>query len=113
MSYNKYHAKRTELDGITFDSKKEADRYAILKILEKGNLIKQLELQKRFLIVPSIANNFGQKEKAAYYVADFYYFDNEKGHYVAEDVKGIRTPLYKLKRKLFIWNNPTIEFIET
>lgn len=113
MSYNKYHAQRTELDGITFASRKEANRYAILKILEKGNLVKDLELQKRFLIVPSIANNYGQKEKAAYYVADFYYYDVEKGHYVAEDVKGMRTPLYKLKRKLFIWNNPGIEFIET
>lgn len=113
MSYNKYHAQRTELDGITFASRKEADRYAILKILEKGNLVKDLELQKRFLIVPSIANNYGQKEKAAYYVADFYYYDVEKGHYVAEDVKGMRTPLYKLKRKMMIFNYPHIEFRET
>ena len=113
VNYNKYHAQKTEIDGITFDSKKEADRYAILKILERGKLIHSLELQKKFLLLPSVENKYGRKERAVYYVADFYYYDVEKGHFVAEDVKGMRTAAYNLKRKLFVWNNPTIEFIAT
>lgn len=113
VNYNKYHAQRTELDGITFDSRKEANRYAVLKILEKGKLISQLKLQVKFEILPKTENKFGQKTTAVNYIADFFYFDEEKQHYVAEDVKGVRTPLYKLKRKMMIFNYPHIEFRET
>ena len=109
--YNKYHAIKTKLDGITFDSRKEAERYAELKLLERANKIAFLELQKRFCLIPSFEHD-GIKERATYYIADFYYYDIEKGCYVAEDTKGMRTEVYKLKRKMFLLTYPKIKFIE-
>lgn len=89
---NKYHAKKTAFDGINFASKKEASRYFELKILEKAKLISNLELQVPFPIVVN-------KLKICTYVADFVYL-NQNGVKVVEDAKGVRTPLYKLKKKL-------------
>lgn len=109
--YNKYHAVKTILDGITFDSRKEAERYAELKMLEKQNIICFLKLQERFCLIPSFEHD-GIKERATYYVADFYYFDREKNCYVVEDTKGMRTPVYKLKRKMFLKCYPSIKFVE-
>src|SRR5574344_1314908 len=50
----KYRSKRTVVDGITFDSKKEANRYCELKLLEKSGEIKNLELQKKFVLIPAV-----------------------------------------------------------
>lgn len=88
---SKYNARKTTVDGITFDSKFEAERYSILKIMEKGGLIHSLELQVKF----SISIN---DMKICDYVADFVYFENEKR--IVEDAKGVKTPEYKLKKKL-------------
>jgi hypothetical protein len=101
---NKYHNRKIVVDGIQFDSKAEAARYLELKNLP---VIKDLELQKKFEIIPK------QKgERAATYIVDFYYYDTTKGWYVAEDVKGFSTDVYILKRKLFKQRYPHIEFIE-
>lgn len=96
----KYHNKRTTVDGITFDSKKEAKRYAELKMLEKGGAISQLVLQPRFELQESFKKN-GKTYRKIEYVADFMYRDNEKNVTIVEDVKGIKTDVYKLKRKMF------------
>ena len=96
----KYHNKRTTVDGITFDSKKEARRYAELKMLEKGGAISQLVLQPRFELQESFKKN-GKTYRKIEYVADFMYRDNEKNVTIVEDVKGIKTDVYKLKRKMF------------
>lgn len=104
---NKYRNKKTVVDGITFDSKKEANRYLELKILEKAGEIKDLKLQERFEIIPK------QKgERNAVYKADFSYFDNNKNIQVVEDTKGFKTAEYILKRKLFKLKYPDIVFIE-
>ena len=116
----KYRNKKVEIDGITFDSGKEARRYSELKILEKAGKIKSLRMQERFLLIPSQFETVptgdyyqvGSKkgipktkevcvEKAVVYVADFTYIEN--GKTVVEDTKGFKTKDYIIKRKLMLY----------
>ena len=91
MKRNKYGAIKTIVDDITFDSKKEARRYVQLKLLVKAGVVTKLELQPRYdLIINTV--------KCGFYKADFRYFEN--GREVVEDVKGMKTPVYNLKKKL-------------
>lgn len=112
---SKYKAVKTTIDGITFDSKREAKRYTELKILEKAGHITHLELQPEYQITINGA-------KICKYKADFRYFTvraeskersfNSKGEWqtptltgdkegqIVEDVKGFKTPIYRLKKKL-------------
>jgi len=114
-SRSKYKAVKTTIDGITFDSKREAKRYSELKVLEKAGHITHLELQPEYQITINGA-------KICKYKADFRYFTvraesnersyNSKGEWqtptmtgdkegmVLEDVKGFKTPIYRLKKKL-------------
>ena len=63
--------------------------------------IEQLELQKKFVLVPAQRNKAGKvTERAITYRADFYYFDKKQGKYVVEDAKGVKTDVYKMKKKL-------------
>jgi hypothetical protein len=87
----KYKAIRTKIDGITFASKKEAHRYTDLKTLEKHNKIRDLKLQ------PCFPFKYDDKVMFRYY-ADFEYYENDE--YIVEDVKGVKTSVYKLKKKL-------------
>ena len=98
---SKYHSQKIKVDGLTFDSKGEAKRYQELKLLQKNRIITGLELQKRIELQPSFTYN-GKTERAINYVADFYYYDNEKGTIVIEDFKGFKTPEYLIKRKMLI-----------
>lgn len=97
---SKYHAKKTTVDGITFDSKREADRYLVLKGMEEDGLISDLRRQVRYELVPAFDVD-GRHYRPVYYVADFVYVDKETGKTVVEDVKGMRTDVYRLKSKLF------------
>lgn len=74
MSYSKYKNRRTEVDGIEFDSLKEARRYGELKLLVKGGVIKDLELQPVFELIPKQKHN-GKTVRKANYIADFKYMD--------------------------------------
>lgn len=94
----KYRAKKTEIDGIKFDSKKEAKRYIALRELEKQGDIEKLVLQPRFLLQEGFRKN-GKAYRKIEYVADFMY--EQDGKLIIEDVKGIKTDVYKLKQKLF------------
>lgn len=94
----KYHAKKTTVDGITFDSRREADRYLVLKGMEENGLIGNLRRQVRYELVPAFDVD-GRHYRPVYYVADFVYV--EDGKEVVEDVKGMRTDVYRLKSKLF------------
>ncbi len=91
---NKYGVSKKEdrtIDGITFASKREMDRYCELKLLERSGAIKKLELQPRFDIhVNGIFCGFWK--------GDFQYED--KSGVTIEDSKGFRTPIYNLKKKL-------------
>ena len=100
---SKYRAKKTVVDGITFASKKEAERYIQLRFLEKQGTIKGLQRQVKFVLIPKQVDKRTKKtiERECAYYADFvYYMHGEK---IVEDVKGIRTDVYKLKRKLMLW----------
>ena len=95
---SKYHAKKTTVDGITFDSRREADRYLVLKSMEEEGLIGDLRRQVRYELVPAFDVD-GRHYRPVFYVADFVYV--EDGKTVVEDVKGMKTDTYKLKSKLF------------
>ena len=88
---NKYGNIKTEIDGIIFHSKGEANRYLELKRLMRGNVISSLQLQPKFTIA---INGY----KICDYIADFSYIEN--GESIVEDFKGHRTDVYKLKKKL-------------
>lgn len=97
---SKYRAKKTVVDGITFDSRKEADRYLVLKGMEEDGSIDDLRRQVRYELIPAFDVD-GKHYRPVFYVADFVYVDKETGKEVVEDVKGVRTDVYKLKSKLF------------
>lgn len=101
MYRNKYGARKTNAFGITFDSQREANRYAELLILQRAGQIQNLELQKEFVLIPAQKINGKTAERAVLYRADFTYTEN--GNTVVEDVKGFRTKDYILKRKLMLW----------
>lgn len=94
----KYRNKKTVIDGITFDSKRESDRYFTLKIMEQKGMITDLKRQVEFELIPSFEIN-GRKVRKMSYIADFTYFTGKTYH--VEDSKGFRTKEYKIKKKLF------------
>ena len=108
---NKYHAKKTTVDGITFDSKKEAKRYSMLKTAERFGVIIDLQRQVAFELQPGYTNNQGKKIRPITYVADFVY--QQAGNKVVEDTKGFRTKEYQLKKKLFEYKYPEYVFVES
>lgn len=91
MTYRKYGNRRTEVDGVTFDSKAEAARWQQLQLLQRAGEIRNLQRQVSY---PIVVNGV----KVCIYRADFVYED-ECGQ-VVEDVKGMKTPTYNLKKKL-------------
>lgn len=111
MAYgNKYHNTKVIYNGIKFDSKKEMQRYKELELLESTDYICNLELQKKFLLQDGYTNAKGKKIRPIYYIADFYYYDYIDNKWIVEDTKGVRTEVYKLKKKLFEYKyNLTID----
>lgn len=99
--YSKYNAKKSTVDGHTFDSIREAERYSELKLLEKGKEIRNLVLQPRFLLQDEFFDKNEVKHKKIEYVADFMYID-KCGKTIVEDVKGVLTDVYKIKKKMFL-----------
>ena len=91
--YSKYRAKPCVIDGIRFASQKEGRRYKELRLLEKAEKISELRLQVKY----PMWVNFNH---ICNYIGDFEYED-EIGAIITEDTKGVRTPIYRLKRKLF------------
>lgn len=102
---SKYNSRKTTVDGITFDSKKEARRYLVLKKMEQDGEIKNLRLQVPVELVPSfeiVVDGKKRKRRAMRYICDFVYEVNEvNGTTVYEDVKGRKTDVYAIKKKLF------------
>lgn len=97
---SKYHARKTTVDDITFDSRREAYRYLVLKGMEEEGAIEDLRRQVRYELIPAFDVE-GRHYRPVFYVADFVYMDKETGKEVVEDVKGMRTDVYGLKSKLF------------
>jgi hypothetical protein len=91
MAMTKYRAKPTKIDGIRFASKREAKRYQELKLLFRAGLIRELQLQPEIDCIVEDKHLFT-------YRADFSYWENGKN--VIEDVKGFKTPVYRLKKRI-------------
>ena len=107
----KYHSKKTEVNGIVFDSKLESDRYQQLLLLEKAGEICDLTLQMEFQIFHGYRDpKTGEKEKSAFYVADFVYLDCKARKWIAEDTKGVETKEFRLKWKLVKQRYPDYTF---
>lgn len=115
-NYNKYRNKKVTVDGQTFDSKKEANRYFNLKLLEKGGVIKNLQTQVKYVLIPAQYEGTGEYytkgkhkgeekkrlvEHEISYVADFVY--EQDGETIVEDTKGFRTDIYIAKRKMMLY----------
>lgn len=92
---SKYHAVKVTVDNIVFDSKAEAARYHELKLMEKAGLIEALELQPAYVLT---VRNGERDVSVGLYRADFRYWQG--GDVVVEDVKGMKTPVYQLKKKM-------------
>lgn len=103
---SKYNNQKTVVDGIEFDSIKEAEYYCKLKILKKAGEIKDFGLQPRFELQPAFEKN-GVKYQPITYVADFVIVNND-GTTDVVDVKGFETQVFKIKRKLFEYKYPDL-----
>ena len=104
---NKYRNTKIIIDGIEFDSKKEGYRYKELKLLERAGLIKDLKLQTKFELQPAFKKN-NKTIRAITYKTDFDYLTKD-GRHIVEDVKGIETEVFKLKRKMFEYKYKDLE----
>lgn len=98
---SKYSNRKIEVDGIVFDSKKEAKVYSELKCLLNANEIKKFERQVTFTLIPSQKINGKIVERPVQYKADFVVHHND-GETAVIDAKGMRTPAYVIKRKLML-----------
>lgn len=103
---SKYNNKKVTIGKLSFDSKKEYQRYQQLTALEQQGLISQLELQKRFELIPSVKYKHAKRAKPAIrYYADFVYVDTATGELIVEDVKSPATrknPAYVIKKHLMM-----------
>ena len=101
---NKYHARKCTVDGIQFDSRREAERYRELQILKRAGLIRNLERQPEFLILVSTLYGTSPRPlvRVGRYRADFRYVDTDTGQLVIEDAKSpaTRTTAYRLRKRL-------------
>lgn len=98
---NKYNSHKTTVDGIKFDSIREAERYQELKLLEAAGEILHLELQPVVVIQDKFIYQ-GKTIRAITYRADFAYFDHAVNRAVIEDVKGMETDVFMIKKKMFL-----------
>lgn len=107
---SKYKAVKTTVDGITFDSKAEANYFCHLKMLLKGKVVTKFNTQVDFELQPAFRRN-GKAVRAITYRADFV-VEYADGHTEVVDVKGIATREYLLKRKLLLAKYPQLDFVE-
>lgn len=100
----KYQERKTEIDGITFDSAAEARRYVQLKMFEAAGEIKDIEIQPKFVLQPAFKHG-DQKVQAITYRADFRYTEVATDEQVVEDVKGMETEVFRLKAKMLLYQH--------
>ena len=106
---SKYNNRKVTYQGLTFDSKKEFEYYLLLKDKEKRGLVFNIKRQVPLEIQPAFTDKTGVKHRAIIYKADFVYTDRLTGTERYIDVKGFRTEVYKLKKKLLAYKNIIIE----
>ena len=94
----KYHSIATEVNGIRFPSRLEAERYEELRLLERAGELSRLQLQVEFVIARAFKSaETGERFRSVFYVADFVYFEIGSGRWVVEDTKGVETSTFKNK----------------
>lgn len=106
----KYGNKITEVNGIAFDSKKEAAYYEDLLWRQRTGAVKSIELQPKFVLQPGYKRD-GKKIRPIIYRADFKVTEAD-GHIYYVDTKGMKTPVYLLKKKMLLYKYPDIDFRE-
>lgn len=109
-------AKKSKYNNVKcegYDSKKECTRAKQLQQFEKVGKIKDLTEQPKFVLQESFKDSDGKTERAIVYKADFQYFDNDLEKWIVEDVKGFKTDVYAIKKKLFKNKHPEFVFKET
>lgn len=96
---NKYHAEKSG----GYDSRKEHRRANELRLMQRAGLISNLREQVSYELIPAQRSGTGKLlERSCRYVADFVYTDKD-GNTVVEDTKGVRTDVYRIKRKLMLY----------
>ena len=100
LTLAKYRNQKVMVDGIKFDSKREANRYSELKLMEQAKVIRNLETQKSFQIIIGGVPILTETGRVMTYRADFTYYDVEREESMIEDVKGLPTPVYRIKKAL-------------
>ncbi len=110
LSYQKYGATRTEIDGHIFSSRAEASRYAELRLLERAGQIADLRLQPRFVLQPAFVDNKGRRQPAVRYTADFAYREPMNPREVVEEVKGVMDKSAAIRIRLFIFQHQEVDF---
>lgn len=98
---SKYNNTKATYGNLKFDSKRERERFVQLLAMQDTGEISQLRLQHTFTLREAYTLPSGERVKGTTYKADFTYYDAD-GKFVIEDVKGVRTDVYKLKRKMMI-----------
>ena len=114
----KYGNSKTYVDNIQFDSKHEAERYIELRFMKDKEMLHDLQLQKKYVLVPAQYEKSTEVytkgkhkgelkqgkliERELSYYADFDYYTAD-GEHVVEDAKGMKTKEYIIKRKLMLW----------
>lgn len=96
---SKYNNQKIRVSGEVFDSKREYNRWCELRLLERSGIICNLQRQVKFRLIDSQKTS-ERTERPCDYIADFVYYEN--GSRVVEDCKGMRTDVYKIKRKLML-----------
>lgn len=97
---SKYNNRKIRVGGEVFDSKREYNRWCELRLLERSGIICNLQRQVKFRLIDS-QKTPERTERPCDYIADFVYYEND-GSRVVEDCKGMRTDVYKIKRKLML-----------
>lgn len=103
MTKGRSSAKKVEYDGYIFDSNHEFSYYLHLKELEGCGLVSDIEIHKRFELIPPFTTNNGDKIRPMRYEADFVFWDNNLGFTRVVDIKGFEEDHFKIKKKLFEW----------
>lgn len=98
----KYHSRKVTVNGVEFDSHREARRYQDLQMLQRAGEISDLRTQVKYTLIPAQKKPSGGVERACTYTADFVYRD-KSGREIVEDAKGVKTQQYIIRRKLLLY----------
>lgn len=98
---SKYYSRKVTMNGVVYDSQKEANRWCELSLLQRAGKITNLQRQVKYELIPAQRIDGKVVERACTYVADFVYEEN--GNTVVEDTKGFKTKDYIIKRKLMLY----------